>query len=117
MLETIQYAHPSCDANRRLSCKPLRLKIAGGVYSEDMAISTIFGQLHALHFQPHALPPQGTAPFLVQSSLTTRRPHVRNRALAAPETSTPIGTSPAKKISNCEKLGRNQSWRELWFTR
>ena len=47
-------------------------KAVGGVYSEDIAASTVFGQLQALRFQVHAFLPQGTAPFLVQSSPATR---------------------------------------------
>ena len=82
-IETIQDVQPSRKANRHLGRKPLLLKVVGGVYSEDAATSTFFGQLQALHFHVHAFPPQGTAPFLVHSFLATGDDFVRNRALTA----------------------------------
>jgi hypothetical protein len=55
-------------------------KIVGGVYSEEQAWSTSFGQLQSLRFHTHAFSPQRTAPFLVQSLVGAFDRDVRNRA-------------------------------------
>jgi hypothetical protein len=97
-------------------CEGKPCKIAGGVYSEGWRWSTNFSPLQAVYFQRHAFPPQGSAPFSVQSSMTSEAIPVRKRALTANQTQTFNPSVPSGgAISACEKLGRNQSWQASRF--